>query len=542
MPYICANSRREKGIITLLGVLMLFFIVVPIVGLAIDGGAMYMIKAKLQTSVDGSALAAARGLSEALDLTSQQGAATNTAVRWYHANYPTGWMGVGTVADPTVSYPAAPPRTIIVHVDGSVVAPTWFMRIMGVNSITIKAMSEASRRFVNIMLVVDRSGSIYESGSCGAVQSAATLFVNSFVNGQDRLGLVTFGTDYRVDFAPNYTFATGSPNMLQMVSTLYCYGYTNSAAAYWAAYQQLVALNDQGALNVILFFTDGIPNTATFGVASDGTDNRLPAKTLTTPHTYTDPYGLGFDNKNPTTCKDSAGKTSGAGWSPGPFTGVISALGGIYKKDTPSFPATPAIDAQKIGAAEGAHGNCAMDSYFASNVAVFTGGSPSRALAGPGFQATFDVAYLPEEDIFRNLTGTGYGGYLLNVVGRYDNTFPAPYRGKIRIDDLATCTGGCTIAVNDQISLVGENALDNAARRARADSVTRNLNVYTYAIGLGNAPGGVNNTLLERVANDPAASTYDATQPIGQYIYSPTTAQLNQAFTQIASSVLRLSK
>jgi len=43
--------------------LMLFFIIVPSVGLAIDAGIMYYIKGKLQTAVDGAALGAARSLS-----------------------------------------------------------------------------------------------------------------------------------------------------------------------------------------------------------------------------------------------------------------------------------------------------------------------------------------------------------------------------------------------------------------------------------------------------------------------------------------------
>ena len=51
---------------------MLLMIVIPVLGLAIDAGVVFMIKAKLQASVDGAALASARGLSEALDLTSQQ--------------------------------------------------------------------------------------------------------------------------------------------------------------------------------------------------------------------------------------------------------------------------------------------------------------------------------------------------------------------------------------------------------------------------------------------------------------------------------------
>jgi hypothetical protein len=68
------------------------------------------------------------------------------------------------------------------------------------------------------------------------------------------------------------------------------------------------------------------------------------------------------------------------------------------------------------------------------------------------------------------------------------------------------------------------------------------LNVYTYTIGLGNTPSGVDNELLQRIANDPNASNYNSAKPIGEYVFAPTTAQLNQAFSKIASQVLSLSK
>ena len=527
------RTRGERGVITILGTMMLLFILIPVVGLAIDSGVMYLLKAKLQASADGAALAAARGLSQALDLASQQTAARDVAKRWFHANFPNNWMGVGVVADPTVSFPAASPRTMIVQVSASITAPTWFMKILGFQNLTINATSEATRRFVNIMLVLDRSGSLYESGSCDAVAAAAKTFINSFVNGQDRLGMVTFGTDYRVDLPPTYNFATGSPNLPAMMDQLYCYGYTNAAAAYWTAYQQLVNINDAGALNVILFFTDGMPNTITFGVAADGTDNRMPVKTQTTPHTYTDPLGYGFDNKDKSKCKSNAG-----------LSGVLTPIGGIYKKDATSYPASAAVDAQRIGDAEGDKSNgCTFDAYFNANVGIVSGGNPSRALAGPGFTALFDVAYIPEEDIFRNMTGTGYGGGAPYItVDRYTNAWPAGYRNKIRVDNLATCAGSCQISVDDNISRAGINALDYAAQNARNDSVTRSLNVYTYTIGLGNGPGGVDDELLRRVANDRAAGNFDSSQPEGKYLMTPTTAQLNQAFTEIASSVLRVSR
>jgi hypothetical protein len=169
----------------------------------------------------------------------------------------------------------------------------------------------------------------------------------------------------------------------------------------------------------------------------------------------------------------------------------------------------------------------------------YAGGSPSRNIAGPGFFPFFDIAYLPEQDVFGNLTGTGYSGAPYAAVNRYPSSYGTS-QGKIRVDDIGR--GCCTLGVNDSITNAGVNALDNAAQRARDDSITRNLNVYTYTIGLGNAPNGVDNALLQRIANDPNANNYDPNKPIGEYVFAPTASQLNQAFSKIASQVLRLSK
>ena len=46
-------KKRESGIITFLTASALVFVILPFVGLAIDGGVAYAVKAKLQTAVDG---------------------------------------------------------------------------------------------------------------------------------------------------------------------------------------------------------------------------------------------------------------------------------------------------------------------------------------------------------------------------------------------------------------------------------------------------------------------------------------------------------
>src|SRR5260370_21675826 len=129
------------------------------------------------------------------------------------------------------------------------------------------------------MLLIDRSTSLSDTGSCPALASDAKLFVQSFSNNRDRMGLVTFGTYYNVDFAPSFNFQT---TLTTMLGNLQCSGFTNSAAAFSTAYATLKALGDLNALNVIVFFTDGIPNTITFGPAYGAGAPVLPLKAVST--------------------------------------------------------------------------------------------------------------------------------------------------------------------------------------------------------------------------------------------------------------------
>jgi hypothetical protein len=527
-------KKSERGIITFLTASALVFVILPFLGLAIDGGVAYAVKAKLQTAVDGAAIAAGRSLARGIDLPSQEAAATDTATRFYHANFPDNYLNVTPVTDPTVTFPAAPAKTVIVNIAGSVQVPMFFMRVLNWNAMTVAAVGQVTRRDVNVVLVIDRSGSLEESGSCQAVASAAKSFVDSFVPGRDQLGLVSFGTDYRVDFAPSVNFATGSPNMSTSLSSLYCYGYTNAAAAFWTAYQQIVTLNDTGSMNVLLFFTDGMPNALTFGM-NGANDYRLTRKT-----SATGAFGAGAGPSPAYTLGSYSTNNASPCTSGGPFSGVLSYAAGLYKKDSTVFPITPADDAKKIGSTEGnpASSNCAFDALFNTAATIYRDAN-GVAIAGPGIPTVFDVAYLPRQDIMGNYLDSGYAGSgaPLASVNRYTT---GPYNGQLRSDDVVR--GCCNIGVDDTITNAGINALDNAANRARADAVTKNLGLTIYTIGLGNAPGGVNNTLLLRVANDKDSNLGANSYTPGMYILAADTSQLNQAFNQIASEVLRLSR
>lgn len=484
------NKRRgERGFVLLMWTLMILFVVAPSVGLAIDAGVMYFIKSKLQTAVDGAAIGAARSLSRGQDISSQVVSATDTAIRYYHANFPNNWMGVTPVNDPTVTWPTAPPATAIINVQGAIDAPTWFMRIIGVNSLHFTVVGQATRRNVNVMLVIDRSTSLSDTGSCPDLSTDSQLFVQSFSNNRDRMGLLTFGTYYNVDFAPSFDFQT---TMTTMLGNLRCSGFTNAAAAFSTGYQTLKGLGDLNALNIIVFFTDGNPNTITFGPAYGAGAPVLPLKTGSS-------------------CVSTPG-----------FSGVVAGdvgynvSGGIFKATNTTYPAPSPFpaDATVIGSAQGYRGGCS----FPSATVVY---------GAPGFSA--DVAYLPSTDSFGNGTDTSVlgGAGFPAAVSHYTS---GTYIGKIVTTSQQT------------IENAGINALDNAAQNARIDAAARNMPFVVYTIGLGNAAGGVSDVLLQRIANDPNSATHQTAYPDGLYLYSPDTAHMSAAFATIASDILRLSK
>src|SRR3977135_2756624 len=87
------RSRRQRGATLIILTVALSLVVIPLMGLAIDGTTLYLVRIKLSQAVDAAALAGARSLSTGLDLPSQAGSATATALSYLNANFPSGLMG-----------------------------------------------------------------------------------------------------------------------------------------------------------------------------------------------------------------------------------------------------------------------------------------------------------------------------------------------------------------------------------------------------------------------------------------------------------------
>lgn len=474
-----ANLRsRRKGSALIMLTMMLTVVVIPMVGLAIDGGLGYLVQTRLSASCDAAALAGARSLSNGLTLQSQLASAQTTVNNYLQSNFPTGLYRTSNLTV-TSSIDETAYKTRTVTVNASITLPTLFMAVLNQPTATITASAQASRRDVNVMLVLDRSASMAMANVCGTMTAAAQSFADQFTNGRDRLGLITFMATPALDYAPTTTFKTDTPSLDSVLSQIQCGGNTGSAHALWLAYQQLQAINEPGALNLIVFFTDGVPN---------GVSANFPVKTqqdtrygMTNPTTLATLPPSGCQASTLTGAVAQESNNSTLGWT-----------GGVFSLTTTPVNVTPDPILPSPG--------CLYPS---------TNGSAMRA----------DVAYIPATDINGNAT-TGYKPSI---------TFPSgPYAGQIRVDEPPAITAA------------SQNAADNAATRIRADS---SLVPVIYSIGLGGTGfQPADQTFLMRVSNDPRSPIFNPAEPAGLFVYAPTADQLENAFNTVASQILRLSK
>src|ERR1044072_626536 len=80
------KKRTERGSTLVMFILMVPMVLIPIVGLAIDGTMLYIVQAKLSAACDGAALGAGR-------LLGTPATTAEIAGEFLHANFPAGYWG-----------------------------------------------------------------------------------------------------------------------------------------------------------------------------------------------------------------------------------------------------------------------------------------------------------------------------------------------------------------------------------------------------------------------------------------------------------------
>lgn len=509
---VCVRRKRgERGATIVLLTFLLTFVLIPLVGLGIDGSIVFWTKAKLSASVDASALATARAFS------------TTTGQSYFTANFPTGFLGTSVQTGyPTVTLTNTTTNVWTATVTAYVTVPLYFMRILNHQTATLSDVGQATRRDANIMMVLDRSNSMNTSPSsaCQSMVAAAQGFLSIFVPTHDDVGLITFQTGANLDYSPTVNFNLANPpsssvSLNATLGTLVCAGDTSSAQGISMAYygsgsplaggiQQMRAARPQ-ALNVILFFTDGEPN---------GINATYPIKALSDQR-----YGTGWTGSTPPP-DQSYNNTYSDGASGCNSSDVLSGVIADGSQETATSNAGLNATGYTVAVLS------AAGVPITNNSNPTTISAPGCAFPNSNWQYSMngrlDVAYIPTTDNYGNSTvGSEFGTLDLFTSGNYVN--------QIRPDVPRTAR------------YVSFNAADSIAHTIRNDMTDGGTVIYT--IGLqGNETMAINQNFMERLANDPRADNYDSAKPTGMFVLAANQSQLGDAFLQVASQILHLSQ
>ena len=229
------------------------------VGLAVDSGRAYVVKAQLSKAVDGAALGAARMLNS--------GDPRGEAERLFRANFETGYLGTSSVTDPSADPNFFSLQTIpatgvnIVTIQASAVLPTTFMRIANFTDVTVTSSAEATRRMVDLSLVLDVSSSI--GSRWPAVRDAARTFVDAFDANSDRMALVTYGNGAIVREEMPSSRGFDKAAVMAAIPNNLPGGSTAMVEGLYRGWDELrtVPGGSQSGLRVIVLFSDGASNS-----------------------------------------------------------------------------------------------------------------------------------------------------------------------------------------------------------------------------------------------------------------------------------------
>jgi Mg-chelatase subunit ChlD len=153
--------------------------------------------------------------------------------------------------------------TVTIGMTAQASVPVSFTKVLGFKVLNVSSSSQAIRKTLDMAFVIDTTGSLNTSGVPAAVRSNAVAFLNNFDVTNDRVALMHFayGTVVDVPFKGN-TRGFDRATMTADIKKYSFNGSTNSAEAIWNARNQLnTVITQPSSLRVIVFFSDGAPNS-----------------------------------------------------------------------------------------------------------------------------------------------------------------------------------------------------------------------------------------------------------------------------------------
>jgi Flp pilus assembly protein TadG len=481
-----STLRDERGF-TLFYMAVFLTVLLIFVGLAVDTGRAYVVQAQLSKAVDGAALGAARMLNS--------GNPRQEAINIYRANFPNGYMGTTSSTDPVsdpnfFSMSVVPATGVnVVNVQATAVVPTSFMKLASFTEVTVHARGEATRRMVDLSLVIDVSSSI--GWRWPYVRDAARAFVDSFDAAHDRISLVFFGNGGRVIDAMPAGRGFDKARVMADIPNALPGGSTAMVQGLYRGWDELrsVPNGQQSGLRVIVLFTDGASNSVP-GVYNPGLPGQVRGL-----RTWDFPDG---------TCPD-----------PDSQTHADPRIDGLYHTDT------------------GTQGPSFSQPVPWNSTTVITspnGGVPWMPAASS--HSEHRSAGIPTTFPLETNSLTVEGAPQASRRGlRHFNTAQNRYPAQVW-----------------NINNAARNLVEIIANAARADTAG-DYPIRIYSIGMGElvrCPLGtrqeMSEDILKRLANDATSPDRNPAQLEGKYYFAATASDVNAAFQALQNQIIRLTK
>jgi len=248
---------NSQGAILVLFALVLI-VLLGFTALGTEVGKWYLVRSELSKAVDAAALAGAKNISNPY---------VNPAVlaeEVGYANFSPGMIGTPGGGDPgSVSFSASMVGNDRIQVAGQVSIGAVLARMFGVEQIASSGAGVAQKKEVEIMLVLDRSGSM-DGTPIRDLRTAALSFVSYFEDTQDKdkMGLISFATGVTVNHALSNNFVT---SIRSAISAMRATGATNAEDALDQAdgpsgfTDQSGIPGDRRVQQFVIFFSDGNP-------------------------------------------------------------------------------------------------------------------------------------------------------------------------------------------------------------------------------------------------------------------------------------------
>ena len=263
--------HRQRGAVAIM-VAIAMLVLLGVVGLTIDAGLAYLIKARLNAAVDSAALAGARAVTTGNTQAEQVASARTAAADFFAANIPSNYLlSTPRILSTNVTFKGG---QAIIDVEADAKMPVSIMQVMGFASLTPVAAAQTIRNDLDMALVIDTSGSL--TSSAATVRASSKSFLSKFNVTQDRVALIHFASGVETD-NPIGTSTRGF-NRTAMNTAINGYSFTGGTSSFegmWEARRQLnlVPQSNRSTMRVVVFFSDGAPTSfgsfLTFNTPSD---------------------------------------------------------------------------------------------------------------------------------------------------------------------------------------------------------------------------------------------------------------------------------